>query len=796
MARVLALQKLRYLKNKIEMKYRRVRLLAPALCKCIALLGFAGLGLCLALPLAAQRIAPVNAWTAYPSHNTPKELVKEGDKFYAITKGGLFSYDRLTKETKSYTTVEGLSEVDPTALYRDPRSGKKFIGFGDGMVNVFTDPDAGFDYISDIQRSLLFTAKTINKITSEAELLYIATEFGIVVFDIDRNETRSTVTKIGGNASGVPVKDLMIFGDSLYAAMGTNGVWRAYVDHPNLTLPSAWEEVTGHNGLSRGNAKLLGKTTRANYLAIADTVFTRQDHTGPWVQASMPYQKWSHMKGWDDYFVVQYSTVMRVVEPSGTQFLVFTRGNQYSGYADSSVVMVGDTVNGLSIWLGATDSLEYAFPAGPYNNKVTALAVGNREFYVAPEGKSGASAPAGNTDGFWHFHPEHGWRRFEVEDELSRDSVWAEFARAAYHVADSVCYMGSWNHGIIRLKNGEITDVWTPKNSNLNGGVGNSIRVSALAIDKDKNLWATGIVASNNLNVLRASDNTWHPYSITGMYPIGMVIDDWGNKWINNQALGLTVFNENGTLDVTTDDKVKNLTTEAGRGGLPTNTIYAIAKDLKGQIWVGSLEGIAVFANPGSVFSTTFADASCPVIEGFCLLRDQKVNAIAIDGNNRKWIGTDNGLYLVNPQGNKLLQHFTADNSPLFSNQVVELQIDQQTGEIFIGTSKGLLSLMGEAVGGKEDSDSLYVFPNPVQADYEGLIAITSSFKDVEVKITNSAGRLVRAITALGGQAVWDGKDMSGNRVTPGIYLAMVADKEGKNAGIAKFVILEQTQIR
>jgi ligand-binding sensor domain-containing protein len=454
--------------------------------------------------------------------------------------------------------------------------------------------------------------------------------------------------------------------------------------------------------------------------------------------------------------------------------------------------MIGDTITSLSIYLGVFDSLEAAYPAGPYNNKVTALAVGNREFYVAPEGKSGSSAPAGNTDGFWHFHPEKGWHRFDVEDELSRDSVWAEFARACYHLEDSVCYMGSWNHGVIRLKAGKISHVWTPMNSNLNGGIGNSVRISGLAVDDDQNVWATGIVADYNVNVFSSADSVWYPYSIPGLYPIGLVIDDWGNKWINNQGAGITVFNENGTLTTTSDDKVKNLTSEIGRGGLPTGSVYALAKDLKGQIWVGTLEGIAVFANPSAVFNSNFADASCPVIEGFCLLRDQRVNAIAVDGANRKWIGTDNGLYLVNPQGNKLLQHFTTNNSPLFSNQIVELQIDQQTGEIFIGTSKGLLSLMGDAIGGKENSDSLYVYPNPVQADYDGPIAITSSYKDVEVKITTVSGQLVRAITALGGQAIWDGNDTAGNRVGPGVYMAMVADKEGKFAGIAKFVILDR----
>lgn len=353
--------------------------------------------------------------------------------------------------------------------------------------------------------------------------------------------------------------------------------------------------------------------------------------------------------------------------------------------------------------------------------------------------------------------------------------------------------MGSWNHGIIKLRGGDITDVWTPKNSMLNAGIGNNVRISGLALDDDKTLWATAIVADYQINALD-SDGNWYNYEIPGVYPSELLIDDWGNKWIINFGIGVAVFNENGTLDVTTDDEVKLLGTESGRGGLPNGNVYSMAKDLKGQIWLGTLEGVVVFANPSSVFSTNFPDASCPAVDGFCLLRDQKINAIAVDGANRKWIGTENGIYLVNPQGNRLITHYTTENSPLFTNEIRDIRIDQQTGEVFVGTNKGLISLMGEATGGKDDSEELYVFPNPVPVDFDGPIAITCSYKDVEVKITTVSGRLVKSLTALGGQAIWDGNDMSGNRATPGVYLAMVADKEGNNAGIAKFVILERSR--
>ncbi|HHG86267.1 MAG TPA: Por secretion system protein, partial [Bacteroidetes bacterium] len=273
---------------------------------------------------------------------------------------------------------------------------------------------------------------------------------------------------------------------------------------------------------------------------------------------------------------------------------------------------------------------------------------------------------------------------------------------------------------------------------------------------------------------------------------VRITIDDFGNKWIIANGAGIAVYNENGTLDDASDDNFKRLNVVQGAGGLPNNSVYAITKDRKGLIWVGTLEGIAVYASPGSVFSDNFADASCPVIDGFCLLRDQRVSTIAVDGANRKWLGTNTGVYVVNPQGNRLLEHYTTENSPLFSDEIRDIQIDPSTGEIFIGTAKGLISLMGDATRGKETSKDLYVFPNPIPYDYDGTVAITCSVTDAEVRITNVAGQLVRALDALGGQAIWDFRDVAGRRLAPGIYLAMVTSSEGKNAGIAKFVVLER----
>jgi len=750
----------------------------------------------LSLDLQSQRSATLGEWTAYVSHQSPNKIVPFGSRFAVATDGGLYVFDTLGQSFETYTKVEGLSGESPDALHYDQATGTLFIGYRDGRIDYTRDPASGFQYVTDISRSELFTSKSILDMTSSQGLLYAATSFGIVVYDFQRGETRSAVTKIGDNVSGLPVLDLLISQDTLYAAMGSHGIWKAGLSHPNITLPDAWVELTGRDGLRAGYGYGITYAGGFYFAGVGDTLYRRPLNSYNWSLAPFPAKQFNEISGNDGYLVVTYENVFRWRDSTGVQQLFFTSSSVSTSYMDSTRIMVGDTLEGVYQWLG-TDSLAYFVPSGPRNNKVSQLAVGNGMLVIAPEGKLGQSQPAETRNGFYTFEHGKGWKVVRIGQGLDLD-VYKDFARVLYVPNTDQFFLGSWNHGVLEYSRGEVTHRWTPLNSNLSGssniGAPDNIRVSGLAYDKNGVLWATGILADQNLNALDPVDSTWHRMHVSGTEPIGIIVDDWNNKWIINQDNGLVVFNENGTLDNNADNQIRRISTVSGQGGLPNNSVYDLAKDQRGHIWVGTLQGVAVFANPGAAFSNNFPDASCPIIEGFCLLRDQRVTAIAVDGANRKWIGTTNGVYVVNPQGNKLLYHYTSENSPLFNNEIRDIAIDPKTGEVYIGTSKGLLSLMADAVDGKDDSDSLYVFPNPIPVDYEGPVAINGSVKDAEVKITTVSGQLVRSLVSTGGQTVWDGKDAAGNTLLPGVYLAMVATKDRTGGGIAKFIVLARQE--
>jgi ligand-binding sensor domain-containing protein len=206
--------------------------------------------------------------------------------------------------------------------------------------------------------------------------------------------------------------------------------------------------------------------------------------------------------------------------------------------------------------------------------------------------------------------------------------------------------------------------------------------------------------------------------------------------------------------------------------------------------------GICVFYSPENFFipGQNFDAQQILVQEGSYtqyLLENEMVTAIAVDGANQKWIGTDRGgVFLFSPDGTKKIYHFTIDNSPLFSNRITALAINPLTGEVYIGTDKGIISFKSTATEGGDTFSDVYAYPNPVKEGYTGYIAIKGLVQDAEVKITDISGRLIFATKASGGQAIWDGKNFSGKRAKTGVYLVMASNSDGSEKIVTKILII------
>lgn len=745
--------------------------------------------------LQAQQIAPLGRWTSYLSHYEVTEITNRFDRIYAITPGGIFYYDEISNEVKATTKVEGLSGVNPTTLYYAPQSDYVFVGFPDGMINFFREPER-LEFITDIQRSELFTSRIINQFFEHGGYLYIATEFGIVVFDIAAMETKFSVTKIANNNTGTPVHDLVIANDSIWATVGNLGVYAAALNEPNLTVPTVWQQVSGTAGLPLAYTKKLASVADTVYALIEDSVFVKEPGQ-LWAQSGFYQATYVSLSSNEGHVFGTHEGACEVRTPGGGFYNVINGGTQLSAWVHNGTTYIGDRYAGLL--KPATPEFIRLSPAGPSNNFVADIAMGEREFYIAPRGRKGPSDRWGDVSGVYYHSLTEGWKILDrLSENLSESQPHKDFARTYYDRATRTAWMGSWGDGLLVLRDGDTLNEFPNKFSPISIETqGDSLaRVSGIDMDRNGNIWISLALSDYKLNMITPEGNWFYFSGINNSVPVGLVVDDFNNKWVINNQAGLTVFNENGTPGNANDDLVVNLTANSGAGGLPNNTVFSLVKDLDGQIWVGTSEGATVFYDPASAFSSNFPDAACPIIEGYCLLKDQKVNTIAVDGANRKWMGTDNGIYVISDDGTEEILHFTTDNSPLIDNVIVDIAIDPSTGEVLIGTQSGLISYMGDATEGEETSDSLLAFPNPVEVDYNGQITIRGSVTESRVKITTVTGALVRELSSLGGETTWDLKDAWGNTVTPGIYLVMLADKQGSGPGITKIAVLERNMIR
>ncbi|MBE0676962.1 MAG: T9SS type A sorting domain-containing protein, partial [Bacteroidales bacterium] len=433
--------------------------------------------------------------------------------------------------------------------------------------------------------------------------------------------------------------------------------------------------------------------------------------------------------------------------------------------------------------------------AGPYTNNVADIRFEGENFYVT----------GGTVDNAWG----NVYRPLQVF--TGRGNTWishilyGEADRDAMRVIadpddESHFYVSSWGNGLYEFRDGTMTKNYNQYNSPLSSirPGENFTRICGLAFDRSGNLWMTQSGVPGNLKALTPEGN-WITTSINLNVPVAgdMITDRNDYIWvILPRGYGLLVYDPAGTPEITSDDRYLRLQVEDTEGRV-MNNLFSITTDLDGNIWVGTDMGPAVFYNPARVFAggLTASRIKIPRNDGSgladYLLGTETVTTIAIDGANRKWFGTmSSGAYLMSDDGKEQLIHFNSTNSPILSDNVVKIAVNGANGEVWFGTSEGIVSFRGDATAGKEDYSGIYAFPNPVREDYEGVVTITGLVENSSVKITDVSGNLVYETTSLGGQVTWDLHNYRSARVATGVYLVFCSNEDGTLAKVTKMLVI------
>ena len=326
---------------------------------------------------------------------------------------------------------------------------------------------------------------------------------------------------------------------------------------------------------------------------------------------------------------------------------------------------------------------------------------------------------------------------------------------------------------------------------------GNNLYITGVDFDSKGNTWVINSHTNLPLKVL-SKTGEWYKYTLktggSNQKYSGIFVDSKNQVWVRSFRNGISVFPS--VEDLAQNHNGTDLLLNTGTANLPHNNVNTIAEDKNGSIWVGTDEGIGVFDCPEDLFDAT---ADCKLSRRIKSTLDEYteylfdtdvVTAIAVDGANRKWIGTSAGLWLVSESGDKVLLSFNTENSPMPTNEVNSIAIDPLTGEVFVGTPFGMVSYVSDATEPADDPSNIKAFPNPIPPDYHGTISVTGLVKNTYVKITDINGSLIHDGYALGGKFVWDGKGYNGRRANSGVYLVFAADNKNKNKAVAKIIFV------
>ncbi|MBC7919612.1 MAG: transcriptional regulator [Ferruginibacter sp.] len=740
--------------------------------------------------LSAQNI-PLGTWRTHPSYQAITTLAIAEGRVYGGSPGGLFFYDQAENSTTRLSRMDGFAQTDVSRIGYSPSQKTLLVAYQNGNLDLLRSATPGGepDQITNvpvIRNAAIPGSKRINDVTFRENLAYLSGDFGLVVLDLIRAEVRETYRNIGTNGSSLAVYACAFANDSLFLASSQGVLAASLAENVNLQDYANWKTFTPAQGLPNANVSAVASRNGRVYAGVSGRgVYAYRN--GTWAALNASSAAIQTLRVSNNQLLVSAGNRLLTVNANDEVSEVdasLALAPQEAAFDAAGKLWVADARAGL---LSNHPGPWQAFiPNGPASNQTWELVGYGDRIAALAGGFDDNQQRLGRTEGLSVFDGES-WQTYRIPTNSASTGV-RDLVAAAYHPGNQTLYLGSFGDGLLAQK-ADLTFEAVP-NSPLVASA-NGVRVTGLATDADGNLWVANAavpVGRPSLHVLRR-DNTWQSFPLNppgANHPLGVLVDDTGFVWLRldpRNGGGLLVFDPS-------DGRSRLLGTALGNGELPNANVRSLAVDQEGQLWVGTDDGVAVFVNPAGVFSGNYG-AFTPVFNARRLLGDERITSLAVDGGNRKWIGTRNGLWLFGPDGTQLVENFTVENSPLPSNVIVDVAIEPATGEVFVATDRGILSYRGTATEAQPVHTDVKVFPNPVRPNFDGLVGISGLAANAFVKITDVAGRLVYETRANGGTATWNGRDYRGRRAETGVYLIFSASDDGTQTFVAKLAVIK-----
>ncbi len=748
----------------------------------------------------------VGHWRHHLPNNRLLGVAETPTRIIGATEYGLVVFNKADNSVESFNKVHGLSDFGISAMAWSSERQLLVIGYDNGNIDVVQNGTV--INIPDIMQASILGSKRVNNVLMGEGSALLSCDFGVVELDLSGFLIRDT-WYIGPFGSMVNVNELALSDNRLYAATNA-GLLSANPGAANLADYRNWQReqvsgqadevftlVAGHEGNILAN-----RTTPAgDSLYLFDgqqwQVFRPGDEPEPSTTWRLRSSQRQLLVATGNRLDV-YDGNLQLTESIDSYFPGMA-GPRDALLAEDQTLWIADRQFGLVRRRGPSEFDRIVLP-GPAHATAFGLASGGGRVWVAPGSRSYGGDNAWNQNGFFVF--ENGqWRNYDRFRFPLLENIIDLIGISVDPANPEKAYGASWLGGMVKFRPDSVVAVFDETNSTLRRRTDfdDRLRIGGTATDRHGNVWVTNSEVEKPISV-RKPGGQWMAFGSGGVTTpqtvVGeLIIDRHDQKWILLPRNGIMLFREN-SLDHAGGVDARRLTTQANLGNLPNINVHSLAMDHNGYIWVGTEEGVAVFFSPQRAFSGEPFNAARIVVEqddGFAgyLLETETVTAIEVDGSNKKWFGTSrSGAFLLSADGRETIFHFNRANSPLPSNNILDITINGQNGEVFFATDRGLVSFRGLATGATARHSDVVAFPNPVRPGYAGYISVKGLVRNARVKITDINGNLVWETIAEGGQAVWNGQDLFGRRPSTGVYLVFSTNDDGEETMVTKILFV------
>lgn len=748
----------------------------------------ATIALLLTMTVRAQIVD--ESWRDHLSYNYCKTVAVSSEEVYCASSASLFCYGKSDGRIRHLTTIEGLSDMGVGSIAYSDENHRLVIGYSNGNIDLMDDNGKIYN-MPGLKDKNMSISKNINHINFDGSRAFLSCDFGLTAIDMRRREFIDTYI-LRANGRQIKINCSAVFGDYLYA-FSDSGLMRGQLDNPFLTDMKNWEYV------SIDSSRLIANTG----CVFNGKLYIGENNPDRSTNRVMSFDGTEWTLVWDSLPTVRSLTSRsgRLVVCTASEFTVYdanlTQLTQYETNNATMAIADGDKVwyshSAYGMGLYANGQYNAICPAGPPRNNFYNVCYNAGNLLVAP---GGVNPPSSNM--------------YRIADVYSfNGSSWTSIDRDEYPEIDECTDIVSfatcgdpnhyvaiiWRYGILEYINGEYQHITTECISDIHGDM-----VSGCAFDSRGNLWLAHCFAQTPV-LVRTADGTMYEHrygnNMADQRTGKLICTRNDDLWLVQPYGGkILVWNANGTPETPADDNYICFSPSDERERELNSRISDIVQDRNGAIWIASNEGVYVYDHPEYILQGKSFYARYPqmIDEGYyqSLLITEVVNTIAVDGGNRKWIGTESGgIFVISPDGTEQYAVYNKDNSPLFSNNVLSLAIDDDKGIIYIVTDSGLQSAVISSTKPDNEMSSVYASPNPVPHDYFNDVTIRGLAEETVVRITDLRGNLVHETMSNGGSALWNLCNQNGRRVETGIYLIQCTTADGITRNVGKIHVVK-----